>query len=100
MIREQCDDKHLVKRQARSDTSLKIHFGSIASGNKGVKDGAERDNIAKIRGVICCEMEVARLRDKFPCIVIRGRTDFTDSPKNKRWQPYAVALQLYLQENL
>ncbi|CAK3812899.1 TPR [Lecanosticta acicola] len=36
-------------------------------------------------------MEVAGLEDSFPCIVIRGICDYSDSYKTKRWQRYAAA---------
>lgn len=29
--------------------------------------------------------------DSFPCLVIRGISDYADSHKNKIWQPYAAA---------
>ena len=29
--------------------------------------------------------------DLFPCLVIRGISDYADSHKNKIWQPYAAA---------
>lgn len=28
--------------------------------------------------------------NNFPCLVIRGVCDYTDSYENKRWQPYAI----------
>ena len=37
-------------------------------------------------------MEAAGLMDHFPCLVIRGICDYSDSHKNKRWQPYAAAV--------
>jgi nucleoside phosphorylase len=36
-------------------------------------------------------MEAAGLMDVFPCLVIRGICDYTDSHKNKDWQEYAAA---------
>ncbi|KAE9574809.1 hypothetical protein CGMCC3_g9329 [Colletotrichum fructicola] len=36
-------------------------------------------------------MEAAGLMDTFPCIVIRGICDYSDSHKNKAWQGYAAA---------
>lgn len=36
-------------------------------------------------------MEAAGLMDNFPCLVIRGICDYSDSHKNKRWQEYAAA---------
>ena len=36
-------------------------------------------------------MEAAGLMDNFPCLVIRGICDYSDSHKNKQWQSYAAA---------
>jgi histone acetyltransferase (RNA polymerase elongator complex component) len=36
-------------------------------------------------------MEAAGLQEPFPCLVIRGISDSTDSHKNNKWQPYAAA---------
>lgn len=36
-------------------------------------------------------MEAAGLMDNFPCLVIRGICDYSDSHKNKQWQDYAAA---------
>ena len=35
-------------------------------------------------------MEAAGLMDSFPCLVVRGICDYSDSHKNKLWQPYAA----------
>ncbi|BAE65011.1 unnamed protein product [Aspergillus oryzae RIB40] len=37
-------------------------------------------------------MEAAGLSNNFPCLVVRGICDYSDSHKNKRWQPYAAAV--------
>jgi nucleoside phosphorylase len=92
---ETCDDcdinKVVVRLPAHKDSTPKIHYGNIASGNKVMKHGVSRDRIAKSEGVICFEMEAAGLMDNFPCLVIRGICDYADSHKNKIWQPYAAA---------
>jgi hypothetical protein len=36
-------------------------------------------------------MEAAGLMDEFPCLVIRGISDYSDSHKNDGWQDYAAA---------
>jgi hypothetical protein len=41
--------------------------------------------------IMCFEMEAAGLMDTFPCLVIRGISDYADSHKNKEWQEYAAA---------
>lgn len=30
--------------------------------------------------------------NEFPCLVIRGICDYSDSHKNKKWQPYAAGV--------
>ena len=36
-------------------------------------------------------MEAAGLMDNFPCILIRGISDYADSHKRDQWQGYAAA---------
>jgi nucleoside phosphorylase len=88
---EVCDPKSIVQRPARNNSTPKIHYGNIASGNEVMKHGVTRDKIAKEEGVICFEMEAAGLTNNFRCLVIRGICDYADSHKNKIWQPYAAA---------
>jgi len=88
---DSCDAKLIVQRTARKDSTPRIHYGSIASGNEVMKHGITRDSIAREEGVICFEMEAAGLIDNFRCLVIRGICDYADSHKNKIWQPYAAA---------
>jgi nucleoside phosphorylase len=86
-----CDVKQIINRKPRKDTSPRVFYGNIASGNQVMKHGITRDRIAKEESVICFEMETAGLMDNFPCLVIRGICDYADSHKNKIWQPYAAA---------
>ena len=86
-----CDPKFILQRLGRDNSTPKIHYGNIASGNEVMKDGTTRDMIAKEEDVICFEMEAAGLVDNFRCLVIRGISDYADSHKNKIWQPYAAA---------
>jgi nucleoside phosphorylase len=88
---DKCDPKFIVQRPARNNSTPKIHYGNIASGNEVMKHGITRDEIAEEEGVICFEMEAAGLMDDFRCLVIRGICDYADSHKNKIWQPYAAA---------
>lgn len=76
--------------QKRSEDNLKVHYGLIATANTLMKDALFRDNMAVGRGVLCFEMEAAGLMDHFPCLVIRGICDYSDSHKNKDWQGYAA----------
>ena len=86
------DPSNLVHRQERiEDKDIpKIHYGVIASGNTLMKNAEERDRLAKEKDVLCFEMEAAGLRKDFPCLVIRGICDYSDSHKNKEWQGYAA----------
>jgi nucleoside phosphorylase len=87
-----CSTDQTVSRQPRENDEIKVHFGTIASGNQVMRDAAERDKVsAEFGGVLCFEMEAAGLMNNFPCLVIRGICDYADSHKNKKWQPYAAA---------
>ncbi|KAL6788157.1 ankyrin repeat-containing domain protein [Trichoderma sp. SZMC 28012] len=87
-----CDKTRIVKRKRR--LSMRVHYGTIASGNKVIKDGLLRDEVNRSLGgdVLCFEMEAAGLMNNFPCIVIRGICDYCDSHKNKAWQEHAAAV--------
>jgi hypothetical protein len=86
-----CDKRWLIHRQPRHSPQPKVHYGIIASGNQVIKDGKTRDQLSeKLRGVLCFEMEAAGLMDNFPCLVIRGISDYADSHKTDRWQRYAA----------
>jgi hypothetical protein len=56
-----------------------------------LKVGVTREKLRQESGTICLEMEAAGLMDNFPCLVIRGICDYSDTHKNKNWQPYAAA---------
>ncbi|KAK8905622.1 hypothetical protein QC760_005544 [Botrytis cinerea] len=84
-------DVNLVERRQRGDTSPVLHYGTIGSADRVMKNSILRDSWAKEKNIICFEMEAAGLMDTFPCVVIRGICDYADSHKNKIWQPYAAA---------
>ncbi len=88
-----CERSRVIPRRARDRPHQPaIHYGTIASGNQVMKDGASRDRHSReLDNVLCFEMEAAGLMDNFPCLVIRGISDYADSHKNDRWQPYAAA---------
>ncbi|KAI1414763.1 hypothetical protein F5Y13DRAFT_197313 [Hypoxylon sp. FL1857] len=67
-----------------------IHYGLIASGNQLMKDALIRDQFSAKEDILCFEMEAAGLMNHFPCIVIRGICDYSDTHKNKLWQGYAA----------
>ncbi|KAK4154186.1 hypothetical protein C8A00DRAFT_14664 [Chaetomidium leptoderma] len=67
-----------------------IHYGLIASANQVMKDATARDRLIAEKDVLCFEMEAAGLMNHFPCLVVRGICDYSDSHKNKVWQGYAA----------
>ncbi|KAL4875987.1 nucleoside phosphorylase domain-containing protein [Aspergillus karnatakaensis] len=86
-----CELDQTLTREPRPQTSPKVHYGVIASGNQVIKHAGTRDRIAREHGILCFEMEAAGLMDSFPCLIIRGISDYADSHKNDDWQPYAAA---------
>ena len=87
---ENCSFEMVVDRLPRQK-EIEVHYGTIASGNQVMRDAKTRDEISKeFGGVLCFEMEAAGLMNNFPCLVIRGICDYSDSHKNKKWQPYAA----------
>ncbi|KAF5845063.1 hypothetical protein GGP41_001164 [Bipolaris sorokiniana] len=90
---ENCrSDKQVVRSQRRRGEEVVVHHRTIASGNQVMKSAAERDKISQnLGGVLCFEMEAAGLMNSFPCLVIRGISDYSDSHKNDQWHGYAAA---------
>ncbi|EXM13459.1 hypothetical protein FOTG_18088 [Fusarium oxysporum f. sp. vasinfectum 25433] len=86
------DPFHILARAERDeeDDNPAIHYGLIASANQLMKDALVRDKLAAEKGVLCFEMEAAGLMNHFPCLVIRGICDYSDSHKNKEWQGFAA----------
>jgi hypothetical protein len=93
-----CSDEKLISRnrlkKARETADAQkpcVHFGRIASGDKVIKSGEDRDQIALKENIIAFEMEGAGVWDHFPCVIIKAVCDYADSHKNKKWQGYAAA---------
>ncbi|OOQ88031.1 hypothetical protein PEBR_14660 [Penicillium brasilianum] len=86
------DPSNLIRRRERTkhEDNPTIHYGLIASANQLMKDALIRDRLAAEKDVLCFEMEAAGLMNTFPCLVIRGICDYSDSHKNKEWQGYAA----------
>ncbi|KDN68182.1 hypothetical protein CSUB01_10565 [Colletotrichum sublineola] len=91
-----CGDNpaNLIERAKRNevDDDPAIHYGLIASANRLMKNATIRDKFAVENGVLCFEMEAAGLMNHFPCLVIRGICDYSDSHKNKEWQGFAAMM--------
>ncbi|KAF5630091.1 heterokaryon incompatibility protein het-E-1 [Fusarium sp. NRRL 52700] len=86
---DSCDRTQLVSRDIRPNADPVVHYGRVASGNQVIRDALTRDYLSKKINNICFEMEAAGVMDCFPCLVIRGVCDYSDSHKNKGWQEYA-----------
>ncbi|KAK1585011.1 nucleoside phosphorylase domain-containing protein [Colletotrichum navitas] len=84
------DPSNLVERSPRNGDKLVVHYGTIASANQVMKNAETRDKLAAKYHVLCLEMEAAGLSNYFPCLVVRGICDYSDSHKNKEWQGYAA----------
>ena len=80
----------LRPKRTKSEDNPTIHYGLIASANQLMKDSSVRDRLAAEKDVLCFEMEAAGLMNHFPCLVIRGVCDYSDTHKNKEWQGYAA----------
>jgi nucleoside phosphorylase len=84
-----CRSDRLMPRSVRhSQRAVTVHYGTIASGNSVIKDAMARDKYAN--DILCFEMEAAGLMNNFPCLVIRGICDYSDSHKNDDWHKYAA----------
>jgi len=83
----------MIQRQPRSPDAEEpiVHYGIIASADQLMKDAVDRDKISQQHDILCFEMEAAGLSNDFPCVVIRGICDYSDSHKNDEWQGYAAA---------
>lgn len=86
-----CDEKRLVRRTLRNTSQIRVHYGTIASGNQVIRDGIVRDQLSsELGGILCFEMEAAGLANDLSYLAIRGVCDYADSHKNKMWQRYAA----------
>lgn len=85
-----CEVQRKKDRPDRRDLVPLVHYGAIASGNGVVKDALFADDVRRKHGILCFEMEAAGL-DNFPCLVIRGISDYADTHKNDDWHAYAAS---------
>lgn len=94
LCEKNCKDEFQISRPPRKEgEEIAIHYGTIASGNRVMKYATQRDKLsAELGGVYCFEMEAAGLMNSFPCLVIRGISDYADSHKisSFQWQNYAA----------
>jgi nucleoside phosphorylase len=90
--KSKCGTAQCIKREiGEIDQLIVVHRGTVASGELVLRDSALRDQLAKEYGVLCFEMEAAGAMADFPCLVIRGISDYCDSHKNDKWHGFAAA---------
>ncbi|TQV95483.1 nb-arc and tpr domain-containing protein [Cordyceps javanica] len=89
-----CDPKQRIERSIDEfhETFVIVHRGTVASGELVLKNAEKRDYLSRKYGVLCFEMEAAGASTDFPCMVIRGISDYCDSHKNDVWHGYAAAV--------
>ncbi|KAF3074427.1 Ankyrin repeat domain-containing protein 50 [Trichoderma lentiforme] len=86
-----CSESQRIKRDREDEGYLVVHRGTIASGELVIKNALLRDLLAQEHGLLCFETEAAGALADFPCLVIRGISDYCDSHKNNEWHGYAAA---------
>lgn len=86
-------------REPRQHTRPCQHYGIIATSASVVKSARQRNLIAARWGlqhgseILCIEMEAAGLMKNYPCLVIRGISDYCDAHKGdfgEAWKGYAA----------
>lgn len=88
-----CEQARISRRRQRTElnNAAAVHIGKIASADRVMKSASHRDKLAETKEVIAFEMESAGVCDNFPCITIKGVSDYADSHKDSKWQSYAAA---------
>ncbi|RAH53818.1 purine and uridine phosphorylase [Aspergillus piperis CBS 112811] len=83
------DSSLLVLREPRpGDAGVKVHSGTIASGDKLIKNAQTRNDWGNTFNALCFDMESAGLSRG--SLTIRGIDNYADSHKSDRWQGYAA----------
>ncbi|KAK6508731.1 hypothetical protein TWF506_010808 [Arthrobotrys conoides] len=74
------------------DRVVGVHYGIIGSSSSLIERTEEREIYARDPdlNILCFEMEAAGLMNMYPCLVIRGICDYSDSHKNDEWHKYAA----------
>ena len=85
-----CNLDRLVTRNKRESGHPAVYYGTIGSGGSVISDVSIRNYLKDELKIICVETEAAGLMNHFPCLVIRGISDYADSHKNKVWYRYAA----------
>ncbi|KIW21360.1 hypothetical protein PV08_01940 [Exophiala spinifera] len=99
---QNCDKNKIIERHERRLRSPMLHYGTIGLTSHLLEDAIRRDSVTQLADVKCIGMDTGWQLIKFPtALVICGISDYADSHKNARWQPYAAASAVaYLKELL
>ncbi|KAL2843764.1 hypothetical protein BJX68DRAFT_152922 [Aspergillus pseudodeflectus] len=85
-----CEERQIRRRRIETH-GPNIHFGAMASADRVLKSGVDREWLTKTHGVLGFEMEGAGLWDGIiSCTIIKGICDYADSHKRKTWQDFAA----------
>jgi nucleoside phosphorylase len=76
-----------------------VHRGTIASGELVIKNGKLRDHLAEEYVILCFEMEAAGALADFPCIVIRGISNFATPTRMTSGMDMPPPRQRHMQDN-
>jgi nucleoside phosphorylase len=89
-----CQQEKRIERLLDEDAESRVvvHTGTIASGESVIKSAEQRNKLVREHNVLCFETEAAGALIDFPCMVIRGISDYCDSHKNDVWHAYASAV--------
>ncbi|PNS15969.1 hypothetical protein CAC42_4370 [Sphaceloma murrayae] len=69
-----------------------VHLGRISTGHRVIRSAVYRDSLAETLGVCAFEMGGGNAWGLYPCLVIKGVSDYADSHKSYQWQLYAAAV--------
>ncbi|KAH8169879.1 phosphotransferase enzyme family protein [Sarocladium implicatum] len=96
------EDDEIYREARPEEGDIVVHYSTILSGDSVMKCATERDALSRrYNNALCIEMEAAGAMDVFPCLVIRGISDYADSHKNSAWQKHAaLAAAAYMRELL
>ncbi|KAI5458941.1 nucleoside phosphorylase domain-containing protein [Mariannaea sp. PMI_226] len=68
-----------------------VFIGRIGSGKMFIKNGVERNRVAREHNLLAFETEGAGVSYRLPCIVVKGVCNYADTHSNKDWQDFAAA---------
>jgi hypothetical protein len=86
----ECDPYQIIARPRHRGRPA-IHYGPIGWTGSIIDSGISRDATAHQTSIYSTEKEAMGLINFFPCLVIRGIWNYSDSHWNPIWQYYAAA---------